>query len=84
MAEQLCANYTPIMDRQGRNALKGAIAFEGYADCESFHMLCTLHACNQHNMCLVAGSQISGVLLIFYYFLPACNHESNVKISRRF
>ncbi|KAL3136341.1 hypothetical protein ABBQ38_005603 [Trebouxia sp. C0009 RCD-2024] len=32
MAEQLCANYTPIMDRQGRNALKGAIAFEGYAD----------------------------------------------------
>ena len=32
MAEQLCGNYTTITDRQGRNALKGAIAFEGYAE----------------------------------------------------
>ena len=35
MAEQLCGNYTTITDRQGRNALKGAIAFEGYGECES-------------------------------------------------
>lgn len=34
MAEQLCGNYTTITDRQGRNALKGAIAYEGFAECE--------------------------------------------------
>ena len=34
MAEQVCGNYTTITDIQGRNALKGAIAFEGYAACE--------------------------------------------------
>ena len=40
MAEQLCGNYTIITDRQGRNALKGAIAFEGYGECElAIHFL---------------------------------------------
>lgn len=28
-AKPLCANYTIIRDTQGRNALKGAIAYEG-------------------------------------------------------
>lgn len=33
-AKPLCANYTTITDTQGRNALKGAIAYEGYSDRE--------------------------------------------------
>ena len=33
-AEQVCGNYTTITDRKGRNALKGAVAFEGYGACK--------------------------------------------------
>ncbi len=34
-AEQLCGNYTAILDKAGNGALKGVLAYEGYTACNS-------------------------------------------------
>lgn len=52
-AKPLCANYTTITDTRGRNALKGVIAYEGYADRKSQPaLLCRLCVlCIKLNTC---------------------------------
>ncbi len=42
-AEQLCGNYTAILDKDGNAALKGVLAYEGYTACKtsSFFALST-------------------------------------------
>ena len=64
MAEQLCGNYTTITDRQGRNALKGAIAFEGYA--EGKFAIHSLYFSPSHpNPCISHHPTLTSVLTLF-------------------
>lgn len=48
-AKEFCGNYTPIVDKEGKDALKGVVAFEGFVACEALaacHSFCahTPHA----------------------------------------
>lgn len=64
MAEQLCGNYTTITDRLGRNALKGAIAYEGFAECEfvclklDLRFNVPLMSCVRQVLAAVVGCQV--------------------------